>query len=532
MTDFSPSAALAPPMIIQNAQVLLPSGELAQKDVAIADGKITAVGMGLEVTADTQTINGEGLTLLPGVIAPHVQFCQPTVESLTLKPTAVAHQTAARQTFSHQTVSRQTTSRQTVSPQTVEHSQDLLADDLFTASCACARGGVTSFLEMPLAIPNGLSLTTTQAVLTEKLAIASCRSLVNYGFFSSATVHNSLDLHTVHPTCGIQLCMDSLCMDSGDKPLLVDTLAALEPIFAEGERLLAIQSMASAYPQDQRTPFSDFNTPVGHTDTKVSGTRDTGIQDTVTRDTGIQDHLTSLVITKQALALAKKYQRRLHILQVSTSAEVNLLTSENKPSWVTADVMPQHLLLDMIKNRAVEMPAPMHSPLGDAKRDERNQADLWQGLREGVIDFIATSHTANALADSHTVKDYQTYPRDLLGLSGVETSLALMLTQAKAGRCTVAQVSNWMSTAVAKAYNIPKKGLIETGYDADLVLVDLSTYRPVLKEELTAKGSWMPFAGWTLTGWPVITIIGGQVVYDHGNLDTRVRGMALQFDVN
>jgi dihydroorotase len=86
-------------------------------------------------------------------------------------------------------------------------------------------------------------------------------------------------------------------------------------------------------------------------------------------------------------------------------------------------------------------------------------------------------------------------------MPGVETSLALMLTQAKQGRCTVAQVANWMSTAVAKAYRIPRKGLIAPGYDADLVLVDLETYHPVLREEVLSKCGWNPFEGWDLTGW-------------------------------
>ena len=68
-------------------------------------------------------------------------------------------------------------------------------------------------------------------------------------------------------------------------------------------------------------------------------------------------------------------------------------------------------------------------------------------------------------------------------MPGVETALPLMLTQAMQGRCTVAQVVNWMSTAVAKAYNIPNKGLIQVGYDADLILVDLTNYHPVLRSE-------------------------------------------------
>lgn len=62
-----------------------------------------------------------------------------------------------------------------------------------------------------------------------------------------------------------------------------------------------------------------------------------------------------------------------------------------------------------------------------------------------------------------------------------------MLTQAMQGRCSVAQVSNWMPAAVAQAYNIPKKGAIAPGYDADLILVDLNNYRPLLCEELLTK---------------------------------------------
>ena len=72
-------------------------------------------------------------------------------------------------------------------------------------------------------------------------------------------------------------------------------------------------------------------------------------------------------------------------------------------------------------------------------------------------------------------------------LPGVKMSVPVMLTQAMQRRCSVAQVAHWMSTAVAQAYGIPKKGAIAPVYDADLVLVDLNTYRPVLREELLSK---------------------------------------------
>ncbi len=433
------------PLIIQHAQVLLPSGEIEPKEVAIADGKIIAVGVSLEVTANTRTIDGTGLTLLPGVIDPQVHFRDPGLEH---------------------------------------------KEDLFTASCACAKGGVTSFLEMP----NTLPLTTTQAILTDKLAIAASKSLVNYGFFIGATAENLPDLREANPTCGIKI-----FMGSAHGPLSVDTPETIEPIFAVGSRLIAVHAEDQARIMARRELFAGETDPATHTK--------------------IQDNETALNATKLALSLSKKYQRRLHILHMSTGEEADLLRRD-KPSWVTAEVTPQHLLLDVSAYEKIGTLAQMNPPL----KYPRDREILWQALLDGVIDFIATDHAPHTLEEKA-----QGYPNSPSGMPGVETSLPLMLTQTKENRCTVAQVSHWMSTAVAQAYNIPNKGLIEPGYDADIVLVDLSTYRPVLREELKTKCGWSPFEGWNLTGWPVVTIVGGQVVYDHGDIDTSVRGQALKF---
>lgn len=436
------------PIIIQGAQVLLPSGDIEPREVAIAQGKITAVGTKLEVPANTQTIDGTGLTLLPGVIDPHVHFREPILET---------------------------------------------TEDLLTATCACAKGGVTSFLEMPNALP----LTTTQSTLTDTLAIAASKSLVNYGFFIGATSGNLDDLREATPTCGIKICMGSV-----HGPLLVNTAETIEPIFAVGDRLIAVHAENQARIMERREQCVGETDPATHTK--------------------VQDNETALMATKMALSFSKKYQRRLHILHMSTGEEAELLRRD-KPSWVTAEVTPQHLLLDVSAYEKIGTLAQMDPPL----KYPRDREILWQALLDGVIDFIATAHTPHALADKN-----KGYPNAPSGMPGLETALPLMLTQAKENRCTVAQVSHWMSTAVAQAYNIPNKGLIEPGYDADIVLVDLSTYRPVLREELKTKCGWSPFEGWTLTGWPVITLVGGQVVYDHGQLHTDVRGQALQFGLS
>lgn len=280
----------------------------------------------------------------------------------------------------------------------------------------------------------------------------------------------------------------------------VDGEATLEAIFAKGDRLIAVHAEDQARINQRRQEFA-------------------GISD-VTVHSQIQDNQAALLATQLALKLSNKYQRRLHILHLSTGDEAELLRQE-KPSWVTAEVTPQHLLLNTSAYQKIGSLAQMNPPL----REPRDNEILWQALLDGVIDFIATDHAPHTLAEKA-----QEYPNTPSGMPGVETSLPLMLTQAVEGRCTVAQVANWMSAAVAKAYKIPNKGAISPGFDADLVLVDLENYRPVVREEMVTKCGWSPFEGWSLTGWPVVTVVGGKVVFENGKLDTNVRGEALRFD--
>jgi dihydroorotase len=438
-------------LIIHNAEILLPTGEFLLGDVQIRDGKIvqiTPANASPPPDGETQIVDASGLTLLPGVIDPQVHFREPGLEH---------------------------------------------KEDLSTASRACARGGVTSFLEMP----NTRPLTTTQSALDDKLQRAASKSLVNYGFFIGATAEILPDLLQAHPTPGIKVFMGSM---HGD--LLLDQEQVLDKLFSQGHRLIAVHAENQARIDQRRQQFADRSDRAVHS--------------------LIQDNQTALEATQLALKLSKRYQRRLHILHLSTAEEAELLR-QDKPAWVTAEVTPQHLLLNTSAYETIGSLAQMNPPL----RSAHDNQVLWQALLDGVIDFIATDHAPHTLAEKALP-----YPKSPSGMPGVETSLALLLTQAKQNRCTVAQVSNWMSTAIAHAYRIPHKGLIAPGYDADLVLVDLNTYRPVLRQDLQTKCGWSPFEGWNLTGWAVTTIVGGQIAYDRGRFYTDVRGKALQFEEN
>jgi dihydroorotase len=432
-------------LLIRHARILLAGGEWLLGDVLVRDERIVEIAAEIITTAVTREIDATGLVLLPGVIDPQVHFREPGLEH---------------------------------------------KEDLTTASRACAKGGVTSFLEMP----NTKPLTITQAALDDKLQRAAAKSIVNFGFFIGATPANLPDVRSAQPTCGIKVFMGSA---HGD--LLVDTAAALEPIFAQGDRLIAVHAEDQARINQRKQEFAGSTDPAVHSQ--------------------IQDDIAALNATKLALELSEKYHRRLHILHLSTAIEAEYLR-QHKPAWVTAEVTPQHLLLNTDAYANIGTLAQMNPPL----RSHHDNEVLWAALLDGTIDFIATDHAPHTLEEKA-----KGYPNTPSGMPGVETSLPVMLTQAVAGKCTIEQVSNWMSTAVAKAYQIPNKGSIEVGFDADLVLVDLENYHPVERQDLETKCGWSPFEGWNLTGYPVYTIVNGNVVYEKGTIYSEIKGKALRF---
>lgn len=439
-------------LCIHNARIILPGGEPYAGDLLIEDGVIrqidrTLIAAGIPRPDLDEVIDAAGQTLLPGVIDPQVHFREPGKEH---------------------------------------------KEDLHTASQACARGGVTSFLEMPNTIP----LTIDQPTLDDKLARAAAKSLVNYGFFIGATADNLEVLQTIHSACGIKIFMGSM-----GGPLLVDQASLLENIFAHTDPnfLIAVHAEDQARIQARRHQFA------GQTDVAIHSQ--------------IQDDQTALNASQLALDLATKYRHRLHILHLSTAREVDLLR-KHKPAWVTAEVTPQHLLIDTDAYRQLGSLAQMNPPLRPPGETDR----LWQGLQDGILDLIATDHAPHTLEEKA-----RTYPDSPSGMPGVETSLPLMLTAMRQGRCSLAQVVRWMAEAPAWAYQIQNKGQIQVGFDADLVLVDLETPRPVKREDLLTKCGWSPFEGWDLVGWPQLTLVHGQIAYRGGKVNPTARGQALQY---
>ena len=368
-------------------------------------------------------------------------------------------------------------------------------EDLASGSQSAVCGGVTSFLEMPNTKPT----TTTHQALTDKLAIAASKCVANYGFFIGATDENLDVINTADPVCGIKIFMGS---STGD--LLVNKPEILDKIFANGRRLIAVHA------EDEDRIKQRFE--------HYSKQYPDGLP--VEMHSIIRDDECAMIATEQALELSEKYQRRFHILHLSTAKEVQRLR-QNKPEYVTAEAIPNHLFLNTDLYKSFGTRVQMNPPI----RTQDNCDEVWQGLKDGVIDFIATDHAPHLLNEKT-----QDYPNSPSGIPGVATSLPLMLTQMKNGRCTLEEIQRWMSFGVAKAYGIPRKGKVEEGWDADLVLVDINNTKPVDPDTLYSKTGWSPYEGQELYGWPQYTIVNGNIVFEKGTIKEGVFGKPLTFN--
>jgi dihydroorotase len=367
-------------------------------------------------------------------------------------------------------------------------------EDLHTATRACAKGGVTTFLEMPNTIP----ATTTQVRLDEKLALAATNCLVNFGFYIGATPHNLAELKRATRTPGIKIFIGS---STGD--LLVDDQAALEAIFAETTLPIC------AHCEDETTVRANAARYAGTTN--------------VADHSKIRDHAAAIIATRRTIDLARRHKRRFHVLHVSTGDEADLLAEHGE--LITAEACPHHLLFNADDYTRLGTLVQMNPSLKTADDNRR----LWQALADGRIQVIATDHAPHTLEEKR--KPYSPgHGGSPSGLPAVENSLALMLNEVNRGRCTIEQVVHWMCDAPARVWDLVGKGRIAVGYDADLVLIDLRKTATIRNAEQETKARWSPWDGTTLTGWPVRTWVLGQEVFRDGQINDTIRGRAAQFD--
>ena len=366
-------------------------------------------------------------------------------------------------------------------------------EDLGSGSIAAASGGVTSFLDMPNNVP---SITTLEG-MQGKLATAAAKCITNYGFFIGATEDNVADLQEAVGTRENPIAIPGICgikifMGVSTGTLLVSDKTALERIFTETAGLIAVHAEDEDRMAERRKLIE------GRTD--------------IAAHAYYRDDITALMATKLSVDLAHKTGHRLHILHLTSGIEADYLNDHcTLPSMadgypiITTEVLPQHLTFDETDVDEHGVRLQMNPPIRYAKDREI----LWQRLVDGTIQCIATDHAPHTLEAKS-----KGFPEAPSGMPGVETSLPVMLNYVNQGRCSLEDVTRWMSTNVADCYQMIGKGKLEVGYDGDVVLVDMDYCAVVEDKNCWARVGWNPFSGRELTGWPVLTVVEGVPVFE------------------
>ncbi len=369
--------------------------------------------------------------------------------------------------------------------------------DIGEGSRAAAAGGVTSFMDMPNVKPP----TVTNELLREKQQIARENAVVNYSFYLGATVDNIDEIRNVdpHTTCGVKVFMGS---STGN--MLVDSPEALERIFAESPVLIATHC--------EDTPTINRNLALLQ---EMLGDNIPTYCHPVIRSREACYKSSSL-----AAALAREHNSRLHILHLSTEEEVALLDEgPRKEKRITGEVCVHHLWFNskayITKGSLVKW--------NPAIKAESDRKALLQGLNEHRLDVVATDHAPHLPEEKADV-----YTKSASGGPMVQHSLVVMLELMERGEITLENVVDKMCHAPADIFHVEERGYLREGYKADIAIFEKQPWT-VRKRNLRYKCGWSPLEGMTFTYKVATTIVNGQIVYNNGKINEKVRGEMLTF---
>jgi D-hydantoinase len=196
--------------------------------------------------------------------------------------------------------------------------------------------------------------------------------------------------------------------------------------------------------------------------------------------------------TKEGVAEIKSAKERGVDIKGETCVQYLVLTAEDY-DWILGKVNP---------------------PL---RRDREHCEKLWEGIGDGSMDTIGSDHAP--CARKHK-KDFWTAT---VGMAGIQTLLPVLLTEGvNKNRISINKVVEICSFNVAKTFGLlPRKGCVEVGADADLVILDLEKRFVVRADELYHISDFSPYEGKELTGRPILTMLRGNIVFEHSEIATE-----------
>ena len=366
------------------------------------------------------------------------------------------------------------------------------AEDLESGSRAAVLGGVTSLFEMPNTNPPTANLVEFE----KKLKAAKNRMHSNYAFYFGATPSNTdqlAQLKNVEGCCGVKLFAGS---STGN--LLVDKEADIEKVISSSDRVVSIHSEDEDIIKLRKKFIRKGDVHSHHEWRNVE---------------------CAISSTRRVVKIAERYNKKIHVLHVTTKDEVDFLAMHKKN--VTFETTPQHLTLyapDCYDKLGTY--AQMNPPLRGKEHYDR----LWTAIKNNIVDVLGSDHAPHLKAN----KDKE-YPDSPSGMPGVQTIFPVMIDHVNNGKLTLNQLINLMCENPCRIFGIKNKGFIKEGFDADLTIVDMKKEVIIKDEMIASKCGWTPFNNYKVKGFPVGTIVNGILVMSDGKILVESKGKPLSF---
>ena len=364
-------------------------------------------------------------------------------------------------------------------------------EDLESGSRAAVLGGVTAVFEMPNTNP----LTTSEAALADKIARATGRMHCDFAFWVGGTRENAGDvgeLERLPGAAGIKVFMGS---STGD--LLVEDDEGVASILRNTRRRSAFHSEDEFRLRervDERIAGDPSSHPVW------------------------RDEVAALRCTERLVRIARQTRARIHVLHISTAEEIAFL--QQHKDIVSCEATPHHLTLSADDYERLGTLIQMNPPV----RAKRHRYGVWLGITQGIVDVLGSDHAP------HTLEEKQKeYPASPSGMTGVQTLVPIMLDHVNAGRLTLERFVDLSSHGPNRIFGIARKGRIAAGYDADFTIVDMKRSETITNDQAASKAGWTPYHGKTVTGWPVGTVVRGNIVMWEGDIVAAGRGRPVEF---
>ncbi len=366
------------------------------------------------------------------------------------------------------------------------------AENLESGSRAAIAGGVTSVFEMPNTNPP----TSTFKEFNNKLNAAKDRMFCNYAFYFGATPDNMKELasvNTLKGCCGVKLFAGS---STGN--LLVSQEKDIEKVISNSSKIISVHS------EDENILLS----------------RKKFIKEgDVTSHPVWRNEECALESTKRVVRLAQKYKKKIHILHVTTKQEIDFFSE--KREGVTFEITPQHLTLfapdcyDKLKTFS-----QMNPPLRSKDHYDR----LWDAVKESLVSTIGSDHAPHTKEEKN-----RKYPLSPSGMPGVQTLLPVMLDHVNKGKLKIEQLIKLVCENPCNLFGIKNKGYIKENYDADLTIIDMNKEVVIKDSWIESKCGWTPFNNYKVKGFPIATIVNGEIVMENGKLNNSM-GKPLVFN--